>query len=687
MQARDYQLKGLRSVTEAYAKGAQSVLMVLPTGGGKTIMFGQLAANTSERTLIVVHRRELALQAAARLRSLNADFGFEVAGMPRKPSAKIQIGTVQSLVRRDAPPADFVIFDEAHLSTADTWQQVRDRYPKARFLGVTATPWRLSGKPLVQAYDASVVVATPEELRSQGFLCGYQGFSYNTPDLTEVKTTAGDYNEKQAASAMRAPGLVGNVVEMWLQHASHLSTVVFNVTVEHSKEVTAKFREAGVKAEHLDGTTSLEEREAILARVNAGITQVLCNVGVAVEGLDIPRLKCCVLNRPTMSMSRAIQMMGRVRRPWNGVDARIHDHAFVIAQHGLPDMERDYSLVTTGREPGSSGGGPRLFKCPKCFAITVTPGECTACGFQREVKARGVNYVDDAVMFEFSALEAPKSEDAELEAKVREVLAGVEYKISSAELRGKLGISSSLFSLRTAIRDAGFTPTGQNAYVRVDAEDTTASKIRAVLQKVEYEIDYAELRKRVKVPLIGQNPVSRIASELGFKKVAKKRGGSIWRRVIDPLGEKICSELLAVKVEIGTKELNFRLGLESGTASRRIRPFARKMGFEYKESGHKGLWRRIKPGDPLSRTSIIWKNPRTIEGKRIETRDEPTAWGGRKFYVIRGAEREYEFPGTTQLDKLMAKVPDDAQIRLTYVGETPLNGGRARKDFKLEVDE
>jgi hypothetical protein len=102
------------------------------------------------------------------------------------------------------------------------------------------------------------------------------------------------------------------------------------VTVEHSKALSAEFRAAGVMAEHLDGSTPLHVRAAILRRVDQGHTRVLCNVGVAIEGLDIPRLKCCVLARPTKSLARYLQMTGRVRRPWQGVKARIHDHAFVI---------------------------------------------------------------------------------------------------------------------------------------------------------------------------------------------------------------------------------------------------------------------------------------------------------------------------------------------------------------------
>jgi DNA repair protein RadD len=373
---RPYQEDGIARVFAAWRGGARSVLTVSPTGSGKTTLFGTIASELDtggRRVLILVHRRELATQACNRLREFGVRFGLIMAGEQPTPYARVQVASVQTLARRKAPPADLVICDEAHLSTAKTWHTILEQYPRARILGVTATPWRLSGKPLAGAYDACVVVSTPRELREQGYLCDYVGFSYLTPDLSDVATTAGDYNERESAEAMSAGVIVDTIVEEWGKHARELSTVVFAVTVEHSKQLTARFRAAGVAAEHLDGTTSLEQRRAILARVESGLTRVLCNVGVAVEGLDIPRLKCCILARPTMSLARAIQMMGRVRRPWQGVTARIHDHAFVIGKHGLPDADRDYTLNAKPEKP------PSLTTCPECMAV-YTGRQCTNCG-------------------------------------------------------------------------------------------------------------------------------------------------------------------------------------------------------------------------------------------------------------------------------------------------------------------
>lgn len=383
---RPYQQEGLANVLDAFRGGARSVLLVLATGGGKTSLFSFLIAQLhakQKRALLAVHRRELAAQACNRLREFAVPHGLIMAGEAAQPWHGVQVASVDTLIRRDVPFADLLVCDEAHLSTAMKWERVRtavlERNPNARILGVTATPWRLSGKPLAGAYDASVVVATPAQLREQGYLCDYVGFSYRTPDLSAVRTTAGEYNERESAAAMGQSAIVDNIVEEWGKHARELSTVVFAVTVEHSRQLTASFRAAGVAAEHLDGATPLEMRKAILRRVELGQTRVLCNVGVAVEGLDIPRLKCCVLARPTKSVSRYLQMVGRVRRPWGGVTARVHDHSFCIRAHDLPDAERNYSLSAKPEAP------PSLSVCKECFAY-FKGNVCRACNAVKPVE-------------------------------------------------------------------------------------------------------------------------------------------------------------------------------------------------------------------------------------------------------------------------------------------------------------
>lgn len=377
---REYQATGTRRILEAFAGGASRVLAVLPTGGGKTTIYAHILSQIRAPALVNVHRHELAHQGANRLREFGADFGMIMPGEPARPSARIQIAMVQTLARRKlVPPANLIINDEAHLSTAATWEAILAKYPKAKILGLTATPWRLGGKPLAKAYDEVVVIAEPHELREQGHLCPYAGFSYLSPDLSQVAVVGGEYKETDSARVMGEPAIVANIVEQWQRHAAHLSTLVFACTVEHSRLLAEQFRAAGVTAEHLDGTTPKGDRERMLRNIANGTTRVLCNVGVAIEGLDVPRIKCVVLARPTKSLARCLQMIGRGRRPWNGQTLRIHDHAFLLRQHGLPDDVRDCRLDAKKDRPAE------VSVCVQCMA-NYRGNECPNCNLAAPVE-------------------------------------------------------------------------------------------------------------------------------------------------------------------------------------------------------------------------------------------------------------------------------------------------------------
>ena len=138
----------------------------------------------------------------------------------------------------------------------------------------------------------------------------------------------------------------GNIVEQYRRRSAGKRAVLFAASVKHSLDLVARFRAAGVSAEHLDGETPLEQREAILGRLASGATTHVSNVGVLTEGWDCPAVEVCILARPTLSTGLYMQMGGRILRPAPGkTEARIHDHAGCILHHGLPDDPRDYSLT------------------------------------------------------------------------------------------------------------------------------------------------------------------------------------------------------------------------------------------------------------------------------------------------------------------------------------------------------
>ncbi len=389
---RDYQRKALVALRATIGGGKRRVLLVAPTGSGKTTIASAImsgAAAKGSTVLFLAHRRELIDQCVARLAEHEITAGVIMAGRPAT-SALVQVASIQTLARRAIPSVSLVIVDEAHHARAKSYQRILDTSPSAAVIGLTATPWRTDGRGLGELFQDLVVAAHPDELIAAGHLCPVTGFSYAAPELGGVHTKAGDYDEDEAAQAMSYLG--GDIIQRWLDHRPG-RTVLFACTVEHSLRLADAFRAAGVAAEHLDGTTPLPERAAILARLAAGTTDVVTNCAVLTEGWDLPELRCVILARPTKSVGLYLQMAGRGLRPVEGkTAARIHDHAGNALRLGLVDERRDYSLA------GDSKRAPSEIKtrtCPACYAIFPPAPECPACGYEfPPPEPRQIEHVD-----------------------------------------------------------------------------------------------------------------------------------------------------------------------------------------------------------------------------------------------------------------------------------------------------
>ena len=355
---RPYQLDAVERVREQLRAGSRRVLIVAPTGSGKTVLAAHImacAVESGRRVLFVAHRRELIDQCYRKLQDSGvAPVGVIMSGDPRRnPGASVQVASIDTLRHRAKPLADLVIVDEAHRALAKSYVDLAAMYPAAVHLGLTATPYRADGQGLCDAYDTLVVVASPRELIAEGFLVEplvYSPGAHEMPDLSTVQIKGGDYEEGALAQAMDRPALVGNIVDHWLRYAEHQRTVAFAVSIAHSKHLVERFQAASVAAEHLDGTTPTKERAAILGRLETGTTRVVVNVGVLCEGWDQPSVKCCVLARPTKSTGLYLQQAGRILRPWTdpttGLPARaiLIDHAGCVLEHGLPQGDRELSL-------------------------------------------------------------------------------------------------------------------------------------------------------------------------------------------------------------------------------------------------------------------------------------------------------------------------------------------------------
>jgi len=438
---RPYQDRGLTEVRQLAMRGRYKTLIVAPTGAGKTTVAAALltgALSHGSRCLFVAHRRELIKQAFVRLVRAglapdgigvmlgNTKQGSSEALLPldasdesvwlahgrRRPRAMMQVASIDTLRNRirDIVPAvsleaarnaehyDVIIIDEAHRALANSYQRLRQVYPHAIFLGLTATPYRADGKGLGAMYDDLVVISSPRELIAEGFLIEHRVFTVpasDLPNLSRVKMKGGDYDPTQLSAAVDQAGLVGNIVEHWKRLAADKLTLAFCVSVEHSKHLAARFVESGVAAEHLDGETPTEQRDAILARLRSGETRVVCNVGVLTEGFDQPSIKCVILARPTKSCGLYLQMVGRASRPWGGQEAIVLDHAGCALEHGLPHDDREFSLEDAPKKKPKDKNVAPTKVCQMCFAVNASAArECQVCGEPFKVEAMSLEEED-----------------------------------------------------------------------------------------------------------------------------------------------------------------------------------------------------------------------------------------------------------------------------------------------------
>lgn len=390
MLLRPYQLSMIERIRGAFKRGVRRVCAVAPTGSGKTVMAAEMmraAVARGRRVLFLVHRVELVDQAVARLADFGVPAGEIIGERDEDRSRHVQVASVQTLVRRDLPPAEFVFVDECHHAISDSYVNVLSGYPSAWICGLSATPARLDGKPLREVFDELVIGVTPEELCQSGVLVRPLVYSHpEVPDLSGLKIRAGDFEQDKLGEMMSDRKFVGAIVPHWVDRANGARTVAYAVNIAHSLLIVDAFASAGISAAHLDGSTPLEDRRAILSALRSGDLRVVSNCMVLTEGWDLPELEVAILARPTASMVLYRQMVGRIMRTAPGKDGcTVLDHAGNARRHGLVTDHVEWSL---DGEVRSKGVTPYR-TCPECFAVIPAGcAKCPECGYVAEVAER-----------------------------------------------------------------------------------------------------------------------------------------------------------------------------------------------------------------------------------------------------------------------------------------------------------
>lgn len=385
---------------ERLRAGDRSVLLLAPTGFGKTVVGAEMvagAASRRKRVLFLNHRRELVRQTSRSFYEQGIPHGTIQAGHISDPHALVQVASVQTMARRlnDFPDFDLIIPDEAHHMASATWASIAAAYPRARILGLTATPWRLDGTGLHHWFQSLVEGPTLAWLIENGRLSPFRLFAPAQPDLSEVRTVAGDYQRGALAKAMDKPSITGDAVAHYKQLANGKRAVAFCASIEHSKNVAAQFRASGIPAAHIDGQMSHEERDREFSAFERGEVLVLTNVDLVGEGVDVPAIECVILLRPTKSLTHYLQSVGRALRKFPGKsEAIILDHAGNSLRHGLPDDEREWSLEDREKRAKREALESPVKQCEECFFVYRPAPKCPCCGYAPPVASREIEQIE-----------------------------------------------------------------------------------------------------------------------------------------------------------------------------------------------------------------------------------------------------------------------------------------------------
>lgn len=385
---RPYQTQALELVRGELRRGKRKVMLMAPTGSGKTSIATEMVRSAYEKgnpVLFVCDSIELIEQTSARFDAEGIPHGVLQAQHHRtNRNQPVQVASIQTLRNRRTPEFKLCVIDEAHVlyrAHKALFSSVAGE--SAVFVGLSATPFT---KGLGKHFDALVMAETTQGLIDQGYLVGTRVFAPSKPDLSKVKTVRGDYDETQLAQETDKPKLVGDIVEHWFRLAKDRPTIAFAVNVAHSKHIAHEFKSAGIKAEHLDSHTDSVEREKIIRAFKTGEIQVLSSVGILTKGFDYPLASCCIMARPTKSLMLYIQQAGRVLRTADGKsDAIILDHAGNTERLGFITDQLPSELDDGKRKERKTAERekPLPKKCPSCHYVKESH-KCPNCGFAPE---------------------------------------------------------------------------------------------------------------------------------------------------------------------------------------------------------------------------------------------------------------------------------------------------------------
>ena len=362
---RDYQIEICEKVNEAF-EAHRSVMMQMPTGTGKTVVLASLVKQYLNRdadcsVLIVAHRIELIEQTGTFLNHFGIDYGVIAGGKRPAVLKRVMVASVQTLSKNldiGLSPS-LVVIDEAHHALAKTYQMLWTAWPEAKFLGLTATPYRMSGDGFTDLFEVLVDSWSVKQFIADGWLSPYDYYSIR-PDSEEQQEidslkkrgADGDFHMKELREKLDVRPSIERLFEAFERFAFDKKGIIYAIDIAHAEHIAEFYRLQGVNAVAISSKTPTKERaEVIRTFREENRIQILVSVDLFSEGFDCPDVEFIQLARPTLSLAKYLQMVGRGLRPYKGKQCcTIIDNVGLYRTFGLPSVDRDWGYYFLGKD-------------------------------------------------------------------------------------------------------------------------------------------------------------------------------------------------------------------------------------------------------------------------------------------------------------------------------------------------
>ena len=356
----DYQ-EDMKGRIEGELRLHRSVMAQMPTGTGKTYLLTAVidsfvSNNPMEKVWIVAHRRELVSQIDETVRKFHSYFASSTSSL----LSSVKAMSIQWLMRHydeiEEEPG-MIVIDEAHHALAKTYKEMWERFPNAKFLGLTATPCRLNGKGFTDLFDILVQSWSVPEFISKGRLATYDFVSIKSDGVTQrlidslqKRGADGDYQNKEMDMLLNKKPSIERLYQSLEEFGEDRKGIVYAINISHAQKITKLYQEHGVKAIAIDSKTPATERQQDIEAFKKGDIQVLVNVDIFSEGFDCPDVEFVQLARPTLSLAKYLQMVGRGLRVAKGKkNCVIIDNVGLYRVFGLPSQVWNWNAMFEGK--------------------------------------------------------------------------------------------------------------------------------------------------------------------------------------------------------------------------------------------------------------------------------------------------------------------------------------------------